>query len=263
MIRINNSLYKPEYFPDGTLRLRCDVKEDRVDLEWRFENNEELLVVYFLNKHLRDVCKVQEIHIYMPYIPNARMDRTKNKDEVFTLKYFAELINQMGFDSVKVVDPHSNVSLTLFDNLVNVDIFPTIKELAAKLLTDEKDIIFFPDEGAYKRYSVSMDNRYAYGIKKRDWRTGDIKGLDIKGDNLEEGFSVLIVDDICSYGGTFYHSAKKLREMGANKIWLYITHCENSILDGELIKSGLVDMIYTTDSIYKKEHELIKVIDVI
>lgn len=61
---------------------------------------------------------------------------------------------------------------------------------------------------------------------------------------------VLIIDDICSKGGTFYHSAKKLKELGANKIYLYVSHCENTIYSGELLKdNGLIEKIFTTDSI--------------
>lgn len=61
-------------------------------------------------------------------------------------------------------------------------------------------------------------------------------------------------------GGRFLHSARKLKELGANKIYLYITHCENTILEGELLTSGLIEKVYTTDSIFTKEHEKIEVI---
>lgn len=46
------------------------------------------------------------------------MDRVKNKDEVFTLKYFCEFINSLEFDEVTVVDPHSSVSRALLNNLI-------------------------------------------------------------------------------------------------------------------------------------------------
>ena len=63
--------------------------------------------------------------------------------------------------------------------------------------------------------------------------------------------NVLIVDDICSKGGTFYHSAKALKAAGAKSVSLYITHCEHSIVFGDLATSdGLVDHVYTTKSIF-------------
>jgi phosphoribosylpyrophosphate synthetase len=70
----------------------------------------------------------------------------------------------------------------------------------------------------------------------------------INADNIV-GKNVLIVDDICSRGGTFYHSAKALKEAGAANISLYITHCENTILEGEIFTSGLIQRVYTTDSL--------------
>ena len=113
-----------------------------------------------------------------------------------------------------------------------------------------------------KRYSGLVSKPYAFGIKKRNWETGKIEGLDVAGSvDKIAGKDILIVDDICSRGGTFYHSAKKLKELGANKIYLYVTHCENTILEGDLLTSGLIEKVYTTNSIFTKEHEMIEVFE--
>ena len=103
---------------------------------------------------------------------------------------------------------------------------------------------------------------YIFGIKKRDWKTGEIRGLDVAGEiEHVQGSNVLVVDDICSKGGTFYFSARKLKALGAKNIYLYITHCENTILRGELLDSGLFTRIFTTNSIFTKEHSCIEVFD--
>ena len=82
-------------------------------------------------------------------------------------------------------------------------------------ITDNQFMLFYPDEGAMKRYSGMINKPYAFGIKDRDWYTGAIKGLEVSGStDLIKNNNVLIVDDICSRGGTFYHSAKKLKELG-------------------------------------------------
>ena len=102
---------------------------------------------------------------------------------------------------------------------------------------------------------------YAYGIKKRDWATGKIQGLEAAGcTEMIKGSNILIVDDICSRGGTFYHSAKKLKELGADKVYLYVSHCENTILEGEVLTSGLIERVFTTDSIFTATHEKVEVI---
>ena len=115
----------------------------------------------------------------------------------------------------------------------------------------ENILMFYPDEGAMKRYSSMFDCPYAFGIKKRDWATGQIQGLEVSGQKeLVEGSTILIVDDICSKGGTFYHSAKALKELGAGKIYLYISHCENTIFEGEILKDDLIERVFTTNSIF-------------
>jgi ribose-phosphate pyrophosphokinase len=76
------------------------------------------------------------------------------------------------------------------------------------------------------------------------------------------GRNVLIVDDICSKGGTFYHSAKRLKEAGAANIYLYITHCEQTIFEGELLKDdSLIKHIFTTNTIFLTEHNKITFVE--
>jgi ribose-phosphate pyrophosphokinase len=260
MFKINNIPVQIERYPDATPRLNIAVDEDEVVLTWLYESGEEMLLL-FITRHVREKYGVKNITLYMPYIPHARMDRVKKKDEVFTLKYFCEFINSLCFDRVVVRDAHSSVSLALLNNVVLEPIGNTIKKLATSLLDIRKDIVFYPDEGSSKRYSGTIEFPYAFGVKKRDWNTGKIKSLDVQGDVPAPPFHALIIDDISSYGGTFLHSARKLKELGADKVYLYVTHCENTILKGELINSGLLERIYTTKSIYTEEHPLINYID--
>jgi len=259
MFKLNGVPVQIERYPDGTPRLDIAVDPSEAEIEWLYEKDEEIML-YFITRHLREQRAVSKLTLYMPYIPHARMDRVKNGQEVFTLKYFCEFVNLMEFDKVIVRDAHSDVSLSLLNNVVSEPIDGTVKELALRLLDPQKDIVFYPDKGSCMRYSGMMDLPYAFGVKARDWNTGMITGLDVQGELPAAPFDVLIVDDISSFGGTFLRSAKKLKELGADKVYLYVTHCENSILKGELIDSGLLERIFTTRSIYTGEHPLIEVI---
>lgn len=265
MIKVNDEIINIDSFPDGTILMKYsdDGTLYRAEVEWRYENDREFLALAYLVKHLRHLG-FGVINLYMPYIPNARQDRVKGSEDVFTLKYFAELLNSLNLDSVEVLDPHSSVSEALIDNLIVQTPRGYINQVVDKLVPYDGAIaplMFYPDEGAMKRYSSMVDLPYTFGIKKRDWKTGKIEGLHIAG-NVEEiaGRDILIVDDICSRGGTFYHSAKKLKELGANDIYLYVSHCENTILEGELLKEDLIKKVYTTDSIFTKSHEKIEVL---
>lgn len=265
MIQWNGKQVHLNHFPDGTLLMKEFVQEgkENATITWLYENNEELVALYFLTKHLQSKG-ITDIILKLPYIPNARQDRVKNAEDVFTLKYFAQIINSLGFSRVVVLDPHSYVSEALIDH---IDI-QSPKQYVERALEDLKKenageiVMFYPDEGAMKRYSSMFDRPYAFGIKKRDWVTGQIQGLEVSGQTEKlQGSTVLIVDDICSRGGTFYYSAKALKELGANRVYLYISHCENSILEGEVLKSGFVEKVYTTNSIFTKNHEKIEVFD--
>lgn len=259
MILYNKEPVNLDHFPDGTLLMK-QQKADASNHEilWQFEKNEELVALYFLTKHLKGKG-VKNISLRMPYIPNARQDRVKKAEDVFTLKYFCDLINELEFSSVTVLDPHSYVSEALLDRLV-VETPKKYVEQVLRRLGDDV-LLFFPDEGAKKRYSSMFDRPYVFGMKMRDWSTGEIKGLEVVGQTeLIPGSRILIVDDICSRGGTFYYSAKALKESGAKEVYLYISHCENSILEGKLPKGDELERIFTTDSIFTETHERIEVI---
>ena len=263
MIKINNHPLKINTFPDGTFLIKKNIVPvyyHGVNITWLYENESELIELIYITKHLRN-HGIKDINLKMPYIPNSRMDRVKNKEEVFTLKYFCEIINSLNFNWVTVLDPHSHVSEALISNIK----IETPKDIVESLIEQKLDkhnlIMFYPDSGSEKRYSSMFNLPYAFGMKKRDWETGEIKGLDVISQGDIKGQNVLIVDDICSRGGTFYHSAKKLKELGANNIYLYISHCENTILEGDLLDSGLIEKVFTTNSIFTKEHEKIEVLN--
>ena len=265
MIKINGTIIiEPKQFPDGTLLLKFDKEQfdprSAISYEWNYESDAELFTLICLRKHL---AKYPYHQLILPYIPNARQDRVKSNEDVFTLKYFCEVINSLNFNDVVVLDAHSNVSLALLDNVYQKDVMSYIDDAIQDIYSYNGGanasplVTFFPDEGAMKRYADMVGLPYAFGIKKRDWETGKIQGLDIQNKELIEGKDVLIIDDICSYGGTFYHSAKALKEAGAANIYLYVSHLEESVFKGDLWKAinedGLISKIYTANPLFKYE----------
>lgn len=263
MIKINNEIIEVNHFPDNTQLLKYNVgSENEFNIMWCYDNDEECMTLWYLVHHIKSKNNIAPITLELVYTCNARFDRVKNDYEVFTLKYFAKFINSFGFDKVITHNVHSNVSEALINN---IEVRDDDSFVMAAIADSKPDIIFFPDEGACKRYSdleaVKESNLpIAFGIKKRDWKTGKILGLDVISDVNLHGKTVLIVDDICSAGGTFKFSAMKLKDLGAKDVKLYISHCEDNIQNGELLKTDLISKIYTTDSILHIEDEKIKVI---
>lgn len=269
MFKFNDVDVKCGKFPDGTLLMGFNpilTDESENTIIWKYEDDAEIFDLICIKKQI-DKKNYMNLPIYlmMPYIPHARMDRCKYPEDVFTLKYFAEILNSLKFTNVFVMNAHSNVSLALIDNIVDTsknDVNIDVNAVCGKV--PSISAIFYPDEGACKRYSeMEFNNIYksSFGIKKRDWATGKIMGLEVMNAENIIGKDVLIVDDICSKGGTFYYAAKKLKELGAKDVYLYVSHCENTIKDGELLKdNSLIKKIYTTDSILKISDPKIEVI---
>ena len=293
MITIENTKLEVKHFPDGTQLLNgwnvydWEPEYGYYHILWNYESDEELVTLIYLVNHIRKEIKDAKICLKLPYVPNARMDRVKYVDEVFTLKWFCNIINSLNFDKVYIVDPHSDVSIALLNNAVVVSPRKYI-DIALCYMKDDVHIddkqnvvIYFPDAGAYKRYKdlpcFSPLFTKVYGQKTRDWKTGQITGLDIVDENhkaLEanslKGKHVLMIDDIISYGGTMYYSSVKLHELGAESICAYATHVEpNSLWDiekGTFRKAlgftnsdgteneQIVNKLYTTDSIYNSKY---------
>lgn len=267
MIKINGDIIIEDNFPDGSLLVKYEPVQDSI-ITWHFENNSELWTVIALTKHIQS--KGYNVELYIPYCCNSRQDRIKNNEDVFTLKWFSKVINSLNFTKVTTIDIHSSVGEALFDRLENISPKKYIQMVIDEIEKDEDLIFYFPDEGCVKRLS-NMFPRYKYisSQKKRDWNTGKILGLEVISNGLDlKNKTILMCDDLVSYGGSYYYSAKALKELGAGKIYAYATHTENSILNkekGALIKAledGTVEKLFTTDSLFTGEHEKIEIIKI-
>jgi ribose-phosphate pyrophosphokinase len=175
------------------------------------------------------------------------MDRSEDGSP-FTLKYVANFINNLKFDYVEIVEPHSDVTCALVDRslprYINYQLIGRVIEEVG--FNPQNDYIVFPDAGAQKRYTMRFPN-VLVGNKKRDFTTGNILGLDIVGDINNVGTKAIIVDDLTSKGTTFVKTAEKLIDLGMEEIYLLVAHAENTMFKGELF-DGLIDKIFTTDS---------------
>lgn len=258
MIKANYETVNIQQFPDGTAHIVLDnipknneIQSNATLISWLYDNDAELFALCAIVDALRQY-EHAPIVLNMPYIPNARMDRVKDND-VFTLKTFANIINSLNFERVNVLEAHSSVSLALINNVYN----ETAENIVNSILLDKTEwnpdntTLFFPDEGAMKRYSDMFEMPYTFGMKNRDWKTGKILSLNVIGnEEFIKNKDILIIDDISSRGSTFYFAAKALLERGAKSVSLFVSHCENTILEGDLFKEPLLKHIYTTDSIF-------------
>lgn len=250
MIKLNDQIIMPEQFGDGTLK--CEIPklplqigiggQDTKRISWFYDNDTELFLLICLVDWLKEYYPSAPRHLFMPYVPHARQDREVSF-RLFTLKSFAKIINSLGFERVLYCDPHSDVTCALIDR-GDYTYSPFMVSYADYA-------VMYPDAGAAKKYSSFEDVKSPIiGNKHRD-KNGRIESYDLI--NFVEGTKrVIIRDDICSYGGTFVAAAKELRKRGVEEIILVVTHCENNILKGDVLK--YIDKVFTTDSILTVSH---------
>lgn len=267
MIKVNGKTINLEQFGDKTLkcslkgigtRCRTDIfggifatsgsdSMPTTEILWCYDSDSELFALQCIVDTLRDKEPLVQITLEMPYIPNARQDRYVS-GRLFTLKTFAKIINSMNFYKVKVFDPHSDVSTALIDG---VEVMESkhkhqqfIDEMCADISADIRTTqIMFPDSGAAKKYNVADGTIVGYKHRNEEGRIDSYSFIGLK----ETTTRVVIVDDICSFGGTFVAAAKALKEKGIKEVYLIVSHCEDNILKGEVF--DYIDRVYTTDSI--------------
>ena len=209
MIYVMGREIKQEHFSAGELKIKLQPYEslETIEISWYYENDSE----FFTLACIRDFYKNKKCVLLIPYFPHARMDRVKNPEDVFTLRTFCNLINSLDFNKVISCDVHSNVTPALVNNFINESPKHYINYAITTLGTDNL-ALFFPDEGAMKRYSEMFPSiPSAFGIKKRNWETQKIEGYTIMGEENIKGKCVLIIDDIQEFVGvektqnTFFH----------------------------------------------------------
>lgn len=247
----NNELgFKSSIFPQAKFNDTRGNKIDVQTLELYYDSDSDLLTLLFVRNHLRTF----PFDLHIPYFPYSRMDRTEN-NSVFTLKSVAELINSMNFDRVFIDEPHSDVVMALVNNAIAINRTEELfEEMCATTGDWRSGYIYYPDAGAEKRYSKRIKHdKVLVGMKTRDFATGKITGLQVHGDQDLKGAPVVILDDLCSKGGTFVLGAKALKERNAGNIILVVAHCENAIYDGEILSCGLFHKVYTTDNLLTRD----------
>lgn len=258
MIKVNGSEVLFEKFPNGETKLI----ERSIEHAWnvisrisfKYEDDSDLIKLMFVKNYL-DTIKSGKAILTIYYMPYSRMDRSEN-DSPFTLKYVANFINSLNFDEIDVVEPHSDVTPALLNNVNSFYVnFELIERVKLEVGFDEdNDYIMFPDAGASKRYSKMRAKNVIVGNKNRDFETGVITGLTLNSEFLGSGKKVIIADDLSSFGGTFVKSAEALRKEGFEEIYLLVAHAENSIFKGQLFNH--MTKVFTTDTLLTEQDNL-------
>lgn len=285
MVLVNGVKFNDAEFHNGEIIFEKpeNVSLTRNIIQVFFQDNRDITALMFAKQYLDDVCLRVPCDLEIKYCPYERMDREIN-NQMFSMKYFAEIISKFNFDTVYILDPHSGVCIEQFEKAgVNVQVLD-LERYVNKVIEDFKpDYICYPDKGARTKYSKvlrDIEIPYFYGSKKRDLANqGRIMEYELVDAPDLKDKKVLIIDDICCLGGTAYNAAVEMKRLGAKEVAFYISHCENGIFAGKILHpepfypdgSGVnlpwagkytIDKVYTADTMkLNNEHKNIIIVN--
>lgn len=255
MIWINGQVLEIKRFPDGEVNiagtnpLNCVGVSSGMTLTWKWESDSDLITLLLLKKRYPFLNTLNIL-----FLPYSREDRDAEGGSNCSLRYIGEFVQSLGFGHINVVDPHSDLTLAYLGIKAHSS-YPVV-EFTQAIQGIEKPIIMFPDAGAQKRYGKLWGSfEHIVGHKTRDFYTGKITGYEVAGGEMVNLRNIVIVDDLCSYGGTFMAAGNELREhFDPRSITLLVTHCEYSIFKGSIFEPETpINRVITTDSIITEE----------
>jgi ribose-phosphate pyrophosphokinase len=238
-----------EIFPDGEIGVQIleNVRGKDVFLLQSIARRpnhylSELLIMVDALKR----ASARSIVAVIPYYGYARQDRKEKGRVPITAKLVANLLEKAGVTRVLTMDLHAEQIQGFFDipvdNLYARLLFVrAIRELGLKDL-----IVVSPDVGRNK-----MARNFAEDLKV-DMAFVDKRRIDAEKVEANavignvSGKNVLLVDDICSTGGTLAMSAKACKRMGAKSVMACVTH---GLLVGKALEGSDIDRILITNSV--------------
>ena len=257
--------YKSFLFPSGEVGVKLDVipkffvDASRIKLLARINSSKDFIELAMVKDAIEREYRERYndldmplIDVFIPKFPYAQQDRICNKGESLSVEVFARLVNSLNFNTVTILDPHSNVTPPLINRVKVITQLQLINRFHAFMnrVQSGNNVFLDPDFGARKKIEdiVKFFDRteYIVGEKQRNLSTGEIIKTVVHCGDLG-GKDVIICDDICLGGATFIEIAKVLKTKNVGKIVLFVTHgVFNKGVDH--IFSGGIDEIWTTNS---------------
>ncbi|MDD6276751.1 MAG: ribose-phosphate pyrophosphokinase [Clostridia bacterium] len=217
--------------------------------------------------------KAKRISVIMPMLYEGRQHKRSSRESLDCAMMLQEL-SGMGVSNMITFDAHdprvmNSIPLSGFESVSPA--YQMIKAMVRTVddLKLDKDnlMIISPDEGGMGRciyYSTILGVELGMFYKRRDYSRivdgrNPIIAHEFLGDNVE-GKDVIIVDDMISSGESMIEVATKLKELHANRIYIFSAFglfCNG--LDGfdKAYQDGLIYKVFTTNLIYRSP-ELLK-----
>lgn len=229
-------------------------------------------VFYYLNSFKPTVV--------IPWLIDGQADRRFNENESSGLKLVCNFLNKMPAN-FEIFHPHNfEVIEALMDNVKIIDNKRFISEVLWKIKKEDKDkypaiiddsfngpegyyrdsrldnnlILMSSDAGGFKPLMKLCNQLQWQGetysaSKARQQLMGETSLVHHIDKQDFEGKDILIIDDLCVYGGTFKNLSKLLKKRNCGKLYLAVSHMTVQDLGVDSV-TDYFDKVFTTNSKY-------------
>lgn len=212
--------------------------------------------------------KARRITVIMPMLYEGRQHKRSTRESLDCAIALQELCLNMGVDNIITFDAHdprvqNAIPLCGFEDVSPA--YQMIKALVNNIpaLNFDKDhmMVISPDEGGMGRciyYSTVLGLDLGMFYKRRDYSRvvngrNPILEHSFLGSNVE-GKDVIVVDDMISSGESMLEVASKLKDLGANRVFIFSAFglfCEGLAAFDKAYRNGVFDKVFTTNLVYR------------
>ncbi|MCL2508603.1 MAG: ribose-phosphate pyrophosphokinase [Oscillospiraceae bacterium] len=212
--------------------------------------------------------RARRITVIMPMLYEGRQHKRTSRESLDCADFLQELCHRMGVDNIITFDAHdprvqNAIPLHGFENVQPA--YQMIKALVNSVgdlkLDKEHMMVISPDEGGMYRciyYATVLGLELGMFYKRRDYSViiegrHPIKAHEFLGANVE-GKDVIIVDDMISAGDSVLDVSRKLKELGANRIFIccaFGLFCNGLDVFDNAYEARLIDRVFTTNLVYR------------
>lgn len=196
----------------------------------------------------------------IPVFPYARQDKPKTREGI-SAAMIAREIEDCGATRVITLDVHNEAIAGFFRNAVleNLRASKDIMDYVKENIGTENLVVVAADVGAAPRadfFARRLGTKLAIMHKERDYTCANcVERMSLVGD--VNGKDVLVTEDMIDTGGTVITAAKKLKEMGAKRVFF---SASLSMFNGpaaeridKAYKEGIITKVIGTNVIFREK----------
>ena len=218
--------------------------------------------------------KAKRINVIMPMLYEGRQHKRSSRESLDCAMALQEL-TALGVENIITIDAHdkrvqNSIPHKSFENVMPA--YQQIKSIVLSIDNLQVDpdhlLIISPDEGAMHRaiyFATELGVNLGMFYKRRDYTKvvngrNPIVAHQYLGESVENK-DIIIVDDMISSGDSMLDVARKLKELGANRIIVCCSFglfCNGLDVFDSAYEEGIIEKVFTTNGVYQSPELLSK-----